>query len=111
MPGRQHEPQLRRAAHQQQLKLPQRLGRPQLVHIVDHQPEPVPQRRQILQQPLHHRPPVQVGHRGQLPDQPRPRRSLTQCAQHRQPEPLRITIVTPDRYPPGAVHQARLADP
>ena len=35
MPGRQHEPQLRRGAHQQQLKLAQRLGRPQLVHVVD----------------------------------------------------------------------------
>ena len=42
MPGGQHDPQLRRAAHQQQLELAQRLGRPQLVHIIDHQPESGP---------------------------------------------------------------------
>ncbi len=41
MPGRQHEPQLRRAAQQQQLQLPPRFRRPQLVHVIEHQPEPV----------------------------------------------------------------------
>jgi hypothetical protein len=111
MPGRQHEPQLRPAAHHQQFQLSLRLGRDQLVHIIEHQPEPVPQRRQVLQQPLHHRPPVQVRRRRQLPDQPRPRRSLAQCAHYRRPEPLRITFVAPDRHPPGAVDQARFADP
>ena len=100
MPGRQHEAQPRRATHQQQLKLPPRFRRSKLVHVIEHQPEPVLERRQVLQQPLHHRPPVQVRRRRQLPDQPRPGSGLAQCAQHRQPEPLRITIVTPDRYPP-----------
>ena len=42
MAGGEHAPQLRRGAHQQQLKLAQRLGRAQLVHIVDHQPAPGP---------------------------------------------------------------------
>jgi hypothetical protein len=41
MPGDQHEPQLRRAAHQQQLQLAARLSGRKLVHVVDHQPEPV----------------------------------------------------------------------
>jgi hypothetical protein len=38
--GRQHEPQLRRSAHHQQLELPRRL-RVEFVHIIDHQPQPV----------------------------------------------------------------------
>jgi len=69
MPGRQHEPQLRRAPHQQQLQLPPRFRRPQLVHVIEHQPEPVLQRHQVLQQPLDDRPPVQVRRRRQLPHQ------------------------------------------
>ena len=55
------------------------------VHIIDHQPDPIFQRRQVLQQPLHHRPAVQVRRRRQLPHQPRPRSGLPQRAQHRQP--------------------------
>ncbi len=46
MPGGQHEPQVRRGPHNQQLQLPQRVGT-QLVHVVDHQPQLVIQRRQI----------------------------------------------------------------
>ena len=111
MPGRQHEPQRRRRPHQQQLQLPQRLRRAQMVHIIDHQPDPIFQRRQVLQQPLHHRPAVQVWRRRQLPHQPRPRRGLPQRAQHRQPEPLRIPLLPPHRHPRGAALQARLADP
>ena len=40
MAGGQHEPQPRGRAHEQQLQLARRLGRAQLVHVVDHQPEP-----------------------------------------------------------------------
>ena len=111
VPGGQHEPQLRRGPHQQQLQLPQRLRRAQLMHVIDHQPEPVIQCRQVLQQPFHDRPPVQIRRRRQLPHQPRARRRPAQRAQHRQPEPLRITLATCHRHPRGALREIRLGDP
>ena len=52
-----------------------RAARAQFRHVVDHQPDPVLQRHQVLQQPLGDGPPVQVGRRGQLPHQDRPRPS------------------------------------
>jgi hypothetical protein len=69
MPGDQHEPQLLRRAHQQQLQLPPRLVRAQLVHVVEYQPQRLVQRRQVRQQPLDHHPPVQVRRGRQLPHQ------------------------------------------
>ena len=108
MPGGQHEPQLRRGAHHQQLQLPQRLGRAQLVHVIDHQPEPVRQRRQVLQQPLHDRPPVQVRRRRQLPHQPRPRSRLAQRAR----APTARTAADPARRaPPAPTRRAPPAPP
>jgi hypothetical protein len=47
-PGDEHEPQIRRCAYQHQLQLSQRLGRAQLVHIVDHEPERILHRHQIF---------------------------------------------------------------
>jgi hypothetical protein len=76
MPGGQHKPQLLWSAHQQQLKLPNRLGLAELVHVVDHQPQRLLQRRQVLQQPLHEYPRVQVRRCRQLPYQRRPRAGL-----------------------------------
>ena len=110
MPGGQHEPQPRRGPHDQQLQLPQRI-RAQLVHVIDHQPQPVLQRRQVRQQPLGDRPPVQIRRRRHRLHQRRPRGRLAQRAQHRQPEPLRIALIPPGRHPRGAPGQARLADP
>lgn len=40
-----------------------------------------------------------------------PRRPPAQRSQHRQPEPLRISLAAPHRHPRGALLQARLADP
>jgi hypothetical protein len=114
VPGSQHEPQLRRGPQHQQLQLPTRLVRAQLVHVVDHQPDPVPQLDQVLQQPLDDRPPVQIRRRRQLPDQRRPGRSLAQRAQHRQPEPLRVPLhparpAPMPRAPPGPPPRSRTA--
>jgi hypothetical protein len=64
MPGGQHEPQLRRGPQDQRLQLPQRAGA-QLLHVIDHQPDPVIQGGQIGQQPLGDHPPVQVRRRRQ----------------------------------------------
>jgi hypothetical protein len=103
MPGSQHEPQLFWRAHNQQLQLVPRLARAQFVHVVDHQPDPVLQRHQVLQQPLSDGPPVQVGRRRQLPHQRGPCCRLAQCAEHRQPEPLRIALVAARRHPRDAL--------
>jgi hypothetical protein len=109
MPGGEHEPQLLGRPHHQQLQLPLRLGRAQLVQVVDHQIDPVLQRCQVLQQPLGDRPPVQVRRRRQRLHKRRGR--LAQRAKHRQPELLRILLAAPDRHPRGAAPRARLADP
>ncbi len=76
VPGGQHNPQLLRAAHQQQLQLAQRLGRAQFVGIVDQQPGLVLQRLQVRQQPLDERPAIQIWCRGQGPHQRRTGRGL-----------------------------------
>ena len=109
MPGGEHAPQLRRGAHQQQLKLAQRLGRAQLVHIVDHQPGLILQRLQVLQQPLDDRPAVQVRRRGQMPHHGRTSRGLPERTEHRHPEALRIALFPLHRHPCSAL--ARPAAP
>jgi len=111
MPGSQHEPQLRRGPHHQQLQLPQRLGGAQFVHVIDDQPDPLPQRRQVRQQALHDRLPVQVRRRRHGMHQRRARRCLAERAQHRQPELLRIPFAAPDRHPRGTAGHVGLADP
>ena len=58
LPGGQHQPQLQRATHHQQLQLTPSLGRAELVYVIDHQPDSVAQPRQVLQQPLGDRPQV-----------------------------------------------------
>ena len=106
VPGQEHEPKHSRCPHQQQLQLTERIGRPQLVEVVDHQPEPVLQRRQVLQQPLHDRPPVQIRRRRQLrtsretqaPSPGAPRAPTSRTAEDRAP--------SRHRHPRGAVRQA-----
>ena len=109
--GGQHEPQPGRRTHHQQLKLAQRLGGTQLMHVIDHQPDPFPESAEIGQQPLDDRPAVQIGSRGQRPHQFRPRARGPQRAEHRQPEPLRIMLLALHRHPRGALRQVCLADP
>jgi len=111
MPGGEHEPQPVRRAHHQQLQLAQRLGGGQLVHVVDHQPDPVLQPRQVFQQPLDDCPAVQVRRGGQRPHQRGCGRGRPQRVGHRDPEPLRITLLALHRHPGGAPGQDSLADP
>ena len=110
MPGRQHKPQPRRGPHQQQLQLPQRV-RAQLVHVIDHQPQPLFQRRQVTQQPLRQRPPIQLRRPGHRPHQPGPRTRRPQRPGHRQPEPLRVPLLPPRRHPRRPARQPRPGDP
>jgi hypothetical protein len=76
MAGGEHEPQGRGGAHDQQLQLAQRLGRAQLVHVVEHQPDAVLERGEVFEQPLDHRPAVQVGRRRQPAHQGGPGRGV-----------------------------------
>jgi len=46
MPGGDHEAQLLRSPHEQQLQLAQRI-RAQLLHVVDHEPNQVRERGQV----------------------------------------------------------------
>ena len=111
VPGGKDEPQPRGRAHEQQLQLAQRVGRAQLVQVVDHQQDPVLQAAQIGEQPLDDRPAVQIGRGRQRPHQLRPGGGVPQRAEHRQPEPLRVALLTLHRHPRGALGQAALADP
>ena len=111
MSGGKHEPQPVRRAHHQQLQLAQRLGGGQLVHVVDHQPDPVLQPRQVFEQPLDDCPAIQVRRGGQRPHQRGSGRGRPQRVGHRDPEPLRITLLALHRHPGGAPGQDSLADP
>ena len=110
MPGRQHEPQPRRRSHHQQLQLPQRV-RAQLVHVIDHQPQGLFQRRQVIQQPFNQRPPAEVRCRRHRPYQPGPGARLAQRLKHRLPEPLRVTLLPPRRYPRRPPRRPSPGDP
>jgi hypothetical protein len=81
------------------------------VHIVDDQPDPVPEPAEIGEQPLDGRPAVQIGSRGQRPDQLRSGGRVPQCAEHRQPEPLRVALLALHRDPRDPLRQARRGDP
>jgi hypothetical protein len=81
------------------------------VHVVDDQPDPVPQRAQVRQQPFDDRPPVQIRRRGQGPDERRTGRRAPERVGYRGPEPLRIAILVLDRHLGGMPGQVRLIDP
>jgi hypothetical protein len=91
-------------------ELPQRLGGAQRVHVVDDQPDPVPQRAQVRQQPLDDRPPVQV-RRGHGPDEHRAGRRAPERVGDHGPEPPRVAIRVLHRYLGGVLGQVRLLDP
>jgi predicted ATPase len=82
MPGSQDDPQLRRSAQHQELDLPAGFLGPQLVDVVENQPQAVLQRCQVREQPLDDRPVVQIRRRRQLPNQPGSGFCLAQGGQH-----------------------------
>ena len=84
------------------------------MRIVDDQPQPVFQRGQVLQQPLHDRPAVQIRRRGQRPHQRRSGRRAPQRVGDRDPEPLadhapRGPPVPTRRAGPGRPRRSRTA--
>ena len=105
MPCGQHEPKMRRRAHQQQLKLTH-LGGPQLVQVIDHQPDLLLKRGQVRQQPFGDRPAVEIGRRRHRPHQLRTSDGIPQRMGYRDPELLRITLLALRRHPRDVVLQA-----
>ena len=103
-----HESKLGRRAHQEQLELAQRLWRAQLVQVVDHEPDTVLERRQVLQQPLDD-PSAVEGRRRR--ESPHGGRGAAERVDHRDPEPLRVALLVPDRHPRHRVREPRVADP
>ncbi|ALG09708.1 hypothetical protein [Kibdelosporangium phytohabitans] len=78
------------------------------MHVVEHQPDLVGQRRQVGQQALGELPAVEIRCRRQCPYQRRSRDGAAQSVEHRQPEPLWIA---PDRDPRDVLTDARFLDP
>ena len=99
----QHESQLRRRGPEQHLNLADGLLGLQLVQVVDHQPQRLLERAQILQQPMDDVRAVQTRRGGQLPHPLRSGTGLAQRVQDRQPKRLRIVLLTPHRHPRHAL--------
>jgi hypothetical protein len=106
--ARKHEVKLCRRAHQEQLELAQRLRRAQLVQVVDHEPDGVVERSQIVQQPLDDHSAVESGRRRQSPHRGR---GATERVDHRDPERLRVRLLVPHRDPRRTVGEAGLTEP
>ena len=101
----QHHPQLRGQPGQEELEQPQRFRRAQLVQIVDHQYDRLLERVQVGQQPLDNRLAVE-GRRGADPlHQPGLADRGGELVDDRQPEALRIALVTLDRHPGNPIGQ------
>jgi hypothetical protein len=100
---------LQRATHHQQLQVTPSLGGAELVYVIDHQPDSVAQPRQVLQQPLGDRPPVQLrgAVNGRTTADPG---GVWLSAPSTEPEPLRMTLVPPQRQPRDALRQPRHTD-
>ena len=93
--GYKHDPRLWRQPSEEQLERRQRVGRLQLVQIVDHQHDGPLQRLQIRQQPFDDELTAQTRSRAD----PRDRRVSADCVHHGQPEPLPVALAALDRHP------------
>ena len=113
--GPQHDPHLWRQPCQKQLQPAKRVGRPQLVQIVDDEHHRLLQQGEVGQQPLDHRLAAEARRRGH------PLHELVASdgrapVDHRQPEPLGITLAALDRHPrdppvrPPSTHERTNAD-
>ena len=101
----QHHPQPRGQPGQEELEQPQRFRRAQLVQIVDHQHDRLLERVQVGEQPLDDRLAAE-GRRGADPlHQPGLADRGGELVDDRQPEALRIALVTFDRYPGNPIGQ------
>ena len=100
-PGRAYE----------QLKLPERLRRTQLLQVIQHQPDPPIQSAQARQQALGQPTSIKTRRRRQVPDQPRPSARAANCLPDRQPEAKGIPLLNPNRDPRSPIGEVHLSDP
>jgi hypothetical protein len=108
---REHDVERRRQAGQQQLELGERVGRAQLVQVVDHEHDALVKRGQIGDQALDHRAAVELRRGCGLLD----RRVAVHCGpqrlDHRAPEALCVFLSTLDRSPGDAPSKLPMVDP
>jgi len=83
----------------------------ELVQVVDHQPQPLIQRAQILEQTGDDRRAIQSRGGGQLPNPIRTDPRPTQRVENRQPECLGIVLPTPHRHPRRAIAETLRRNP
>lgn len=81
--SREHDAQLRRQPRQQELQLRERIGRAQLVQIIDHQHARSLKRSEVGQQAPNHRLAVEVRRRAELLHEPVAPNGTAQLAEHR----------------------------
>ena len=106
-----HKPHVARGAHHEQLKLPERLRRTQLLHVIQHQPDPPIQSAQARQQALGQRTSVKARRRRQVSDQPRTSARPPNGLPDRQPEAKGIPLLNPNRDPRSPIGKVLLGDP
>ena len=111
--GRQHDAEQRGPAGEQALELRERLGRAQLVQVVDHQHDRlVPASRAAETRRSTTASPSKSGVGVELLDEPvRTRRRRRSCSTDGEPEPLRVSLAALDRHPGDVVGEAGMLDP
>ena len=100
-----------RPAGEQALELRERLGRAQLVQVVDHEHDRLVQRAELGDQALDDRVAVELRRRRELLDEPVRAGGGAQLLDHREPEPLRVALAALDRHPGDAIAEAGVVDP
>jgi len=111
MAARQHHPQERRPPCDEEFELPQRVGSPELVQVVDHQDDRPLQRAQPGCQPPDDR--LSLERRGRpkvVHERVRADRGAD-LADHREPEVLRVLLLALDRHPGDPVPHAGVLNP
>ena len=106
---RQHHAQRRRDPGEEALQQPQRVGRAQLVEVVDHQHDGLLEPVEAGQQRLDDAVPAEGRGRADALDQALLVHRAGQRIDHRQPEVLRVLLVALDRHPGDGI--ARGAGP
>src|SRR5581483_9152977 len=99
----QDDPQLLWCSDDERLELSQHGRRPQVLNVVQYQPQRHLERREVGEHPFSHRRYVEVRSRGQCTDRSRPGCRPTEGLHDRDPELGRIRFVAADRHPGGVV--------
>ena len=99
LPRGEHQRQPRRQPGDEPLEPRLRIGRAELVQVVDHEHDRLVQRPQLRQQPLHHHLALKGGRRADALHEPRAAHGTGERLDDRQPEPLRVALPALDGRP------------